>query len=252
MPSKTTKNSVIRESLVKLADKFDREGKGELADEVDTLLSVAARPKAPLKTLDDDVKKDLLKFIHRVKENIEDSMEALEEFFRRLRYFDIGDTVKDLKLDKALKELEKTNECIDAASKSMYALTHGKHPSKADMEQMAEDFGSKKKETESPLEFFENQKKPEEKDDEYSHLLPHERGLGFISEEPEYSQEYIDNLANATYSELGGEEENPYESDEEEPDPSDFVGEDEDMSDEEYEEFMKGLHEPEEDESFED
>jgi hypothetical protein len=102
----------MRKKLVNLADKFDREGKADLADAVDSLLSTAARPKAPLKSLDDDVKKDLLKFIHKVKENLEDSMEALQEFFRRLRYFDIGDTVKDLKLDKALKELSKT--CINS------------------------------------------------------------------------------------------------------------------------------------------
>jgi len=220
----------MRKTLVRLADKFDQEGKAELADAVDNLLSTAARPKAPLKSLDDDVKKDLLKFIHRVKENIEDSMEALEEFFRRLRYFDIGDTVKDLKLDKALKELTKTNECIDAASKSMYALTHGKHPSKADLEQMAEDFGSKKSDTENPLEFFESQKKDP---------TPEKELAGFEEEE----------LLGSFMAGPGGIKE----IDEEGPDPGDFIGEDEDMSDEEYEEFMKGLYEAEgEEESFED
>jgi len=55
--------------------------------------------------------------------------------------FDIQDEVKDLGLDKALKELEKTHECVDGAYKSMYARTNGKKPSSADLEQMAEDFG---------------------------------------------------------------------------------------------------------------
>lgn len=146
----------MHKTLFKLAEKFKQEGKTDLANEINDLLSTGSRQKAPLKSLNEDVKKDLLKFVHRVKENIEDSMEALEEFFRRLRYFDIGDTVKDLRLDKALKELSKTHECMDNAGKSMYALTYGKYPSRSDMEQLAEDFGPKE-ENKGPLEFFESQ-----------------------------------------------------------------------------------------------
>jgi hypothetical protein len=219
MPEKTIETSTIRKSLVRLADKFDREGKADLADAVDNLISAAARPKAPLKSLDDDVKKDLLKFIHRVKENIDDSMEALEEFFRRLRYFDIGDTVKDLKLDKALKELTKTNDCIDAAGRAMYALTHGKHPSKADLEQMVEDFGSSKKETENPLDFFESQGKDP---------TP-ERDLIGLDEKDELLGSFISGPTGTK------------EIDEE--------------GDEEYEEFIKGIYRSEDEEeleSFED
>jgi citrate synthase len=156
----------MRDILVKLADKFDQEGKTDLANEVDSLLlTTAARPAAPLKTLDENVKKDLLGFIHRVKENIDNSTRSLDEFFRRLRYFDIGETVKDLKLDKTFKELSKISASIDAAKRSMYALTYGKNPSRADLEQLAEDFGSEKEEIAGPLEFFESQVKPDVDDE---------------------------------------------------------------------------------------
>lgn len=150
---------MMRDELVRLADKLDQEGKHDLADAVDQTLqaTAAGRPKAPLKNLDEDVKKDLLKFVHRVKENISDSMEALEELFGRLRYFDITDDVKDLGLDKVLKELEKNHDAIDGAFGTMYSRTHGKKPSKSDIEQMAEDFGGKPKLERNPLEFFESQ-----------------------------------------------------------------------------------------------
>lgn len=182
----------MRDILVKLSDKFDREGKLDLADAVDGLLLTAARPKAPLKSLDEDVKKDLLKFIHNVKTNLDNSMKSLEEFFRRLRYFDIGETVKDLRLDKALRELARINSSIDAAGRSMYALTYGKNPSRADLDQLAEDFGSGKEETGSPLEFFESQNKedvePELEEDvgleeQSEETMPDEEDLGYLEDE---------------------------------------------------------------------
>lgn len=232
---KKTNNSVLK-SLVSMADKFDREGKQNLADAVDSiLLSTAARPKStPLKNLDEDVKKDLLKFIHRVKDNVKDSVDALEEFFRRLRYFDSDEHVKDLKLDKILKELEKTHDCMDGASRTMYALTYGKHPSKADLEQQAEDFKTDRAELGKPLEFFESQHKSQdptpEKDlaglDENELLGSFVSGPGGTIEEQELPD-------------LGEEKEHL--------DVSQFGG------DEEYEEFMKGLDdESDELESFED
>ena len=148
----------MREVLVKLADKLDQEGKFDLATTVDNvILSTAARNKAPLKDLDEDIKKDLLKFLHTVGKNIKDSMEALNEFFRRLRYFDINDSIKEMGLDKALKEMEKTHSCIDNAGKSMYTMAYGKKPSKSDIAQMAEDFGFAGDEKDSPLQFFERQ-----------------------------------------------------------------------------------------------
>jgi hypothetical protein len=186
----------MREQLVRLADKFDREGKTDLADAIDRMLSTASRQKAPLKNLDEDVKKDLLKFVHRVKKNIEDSAEALEEFFRRLRYFDVGDSVKELKLDKVLKDLEKTQECMDSAGKTMYALTYGKHPSKSDMEQLADDFETSDGKKMSPLEFFESQSgksrnldELEERDEEG--LREMERGM-YGDEEGDVSEEELE------------------------------------------------------------
>lgn len=162
----------MRDELVRLADRLDNEGKHTLAAAVDDVLQVTAagRPKAPLKGLSDDVKKDLLQFLHNVKENIADSMDALDELFGRLRYFDIVDDVKDLGLEKTLKELGKTHSCVDSAFTSMYARTHGRRPSKA---QMAADFGGGARNERNPIEFFEsnapehsNPYELEERDDE--------------------------------------------------------------------------------------
>jgi len=47
--------------------------------------------------------------------------------------------------------------CMDGATKTLYALTHGKKPSRADMEQMAEDFGFNAEDKPSPLDFFAQQ-----------------------------------------------------------------------------------------------
>lgn len=145
--------------LVKMADRFDQEGKQELADAIDALITTkAARPKAPLKKLDDDVKKDLMKFLTTVKKSGEESLDALEELGRRLRYFDMDDVGKELGLDKMLKDVEKVMDAMDGATDSMYSMVYGKKPSKSDMEQMADDFGLKKSDKESPLEFFEKTK----------------------------------------------------------------------------------------------
>lgn len=222
----------MRKVLVKLSDKFDQEGKYNLADKADELLSTASRPIAPFRGLGDDVKKDLLKFVHNVKKNLEDSMDSLNEFFRRLRYFGKGDLVKDLKLDRALKEMSKTHECMDAAGKTMYALTYGKHPSKADLEQMAEDFVSKPKDVSDPLGFFKSQE---------------EDGPEVKSESPEALEE-LDMM------------ETSEENREAEPeDKAEWTEEIEEitLSDEEYEDFMRSMEEYEdfmEDESgsFED
>ena len=152
--------------LITIANQLDQKGKHELADAVDKVVkSAAGRPKAPLKSLDEDVKKDLIKFLATVKKNMESSAEALEELFRRLRYFDIADVVKDLGLDKVLKDMEKTQDCMDNATKSMFSMIHGKKPSKSDMDQMADDFGLEKQEKESPLKFFEGQNISQKRDE---------------------------------------------------------------------------------------
>ena len=184
----------MRDKLVKLADKFDQEGKVDLANAIDNLLATASRSKAPLKSLDNSVKKDLLKFIHTVQSNLKNSIEALEEFFRRLRYFDIGESIKDLKLDKTLKELDKTQQCADSAGKTMYTLLYGKHPSKSDLEQLAEDFNSGEKLTSNPLAFFESQSTSEDSD-EIVDSKSEEIDEDSLSDE-EY-EEFIKNIENS-------------------------------------------------------
>ena len=104
--------------LVKMADKFDREGDFDLASDVDqTLLSMSARPRAPLKGLDDDVKKNLIIFLHDSDKNMGSSIKGLKEFFRRLRYFDIADHIKEMGLDRIVRDMEKTRGGIGAALK---------------------------------------------------------------------------------------------------------------------------------------
>lgn len=139
--------------LVKMADQFDQQGNHALASAVDdTLKSFSARPKAPLKKLDDDVKKNLIVFIHDADRNTSKSMKGLTELFRRLRYFDLADSVKDLGLDKTVKELEKTQECLDGAKKKFFELMHGKKPSKQDLDALFKDLD--KAEDQSALDFF--------------------------------------------------------------------------------------------------
>ncbi len=152
------KSTETVDRLSKMADELSKKGKSELAAAVNDVLKLGAgRPKAPLKKLDEDVKKDLMRFLTTIKKNMKDSMDALQELFRRLRYFDIDDMVGQLELDKTLKDMEKTHFAMDQATKAMYALTYGKRPSKEDMDQMAEDFGVAGKDPINPLDFFKSQ-----------------------------------------------------------------------------------------------
>lgn len=176
----------MRDKLVILADKLDREGKHELADAIDQLLITAAgRPKAPLKGLGEDVKKDLLKFIHRVKGNAKNSSDSLEELGRRLRYFNAGHFMKELGLEKAVKDLDKVQECADGAFRSMYALTYGKSPTNSDVEQMADDFSDQDNdEIPSPLDFFSSQEgNPQPSFDEREIEMGEEEGNELLEED---------------------------------------------------------------------
>lgn len=149
-------------TLTKLADRFDAEGKEDLANEVDNVISVfSARKKAPLKHLDEKVKKDLMGFVHKVEKNLKDSVDSLEELFRRLRYFDLGSLPKETGLDKTVLELKKIDECVDGAAKKIYELSFGKRPGKGDIEQMLDD----EPDTDS-LSFFESQVEPKEEEKE--------------------------------------------------------------------------------------
>lgn len=145
-------------ALIRLADKFDQEKKFELAEAVDRVLkSKAARPKAPLKGLNDDVKKSLIVFLVDAEDAMHKGCKGLGELSRRMRYFDISDAIKELGLDKVIKDMEKTQECLDSAKKDFYTMTFGKRPSKADFERLREELGKKEDDAddnEVALDFF--------------------------------------------------------------------------------------------------
>jgi hypothetical protein len=148
------------DTLVKIADKLDQEGKYELASKVDDFIkSMGARPKAPLKKMDEKVKHDLLKFLHTVAKNLEESAEALEELFRRLRYFGVDDNVKDFGLDKALKDISKLMDSVGGANNRFYEISFGKKPSKSDLEELKKKLTGEEDEQDArdPLSFFESQ-----------------------------------------------------------------------------------------------
>ena len=150
--------------LVKMADKFDREGNFDLASDVDqTLLSMSARPKAPLKSLDDDVKKNLIIFLHDSDKNMGSSIKGLKEFFRRLRYFDIAGHIKEMGLDRIVKDMEKTRGGLGAALKQFYERTHGKKPSQKDIDGLSGDEGEIEQ---SSLDFFDTQMAKDKEDDD--------------------------------------------------------------------------------------
>lgn len=175
--------SQILSLLVKMADDFDRAGEHDLASEVDdTITSRAARFKAPLKQLDDDIKNNLIIFIHDADQNTSNSVKGLRELFRRLRYFDLMDSIKELGLDKVVKEMEKTQGCLDGAKKKFYELMHGKKPSKQDLTDLFEQLTGKEDNAEGPLDFFEQQAKDEDEEgcpDPGKKRRSDEKGKGF-------------------------------------------------------------------------
>ena len=124
-------NTTLIKELVKLADQLDLQGKEELAAKVDETIEVfAARPKAPLKKMDEKVKKDLLKFLGSVAKHLEDSVKALEELFRRMRYFGIDHELKGLDLEESFKDMKKLHNCMDGAGRKFYEYSFGRKPSR--------------------------------------------------------------------------------------------------------------------------
>ena len=121
-------NDIIKE-LVKMADRFDSEGKVKLAEAVDeTIKSFGARPKSnkPLKKMDEKVKNELFKFLGCVCNDMEDSVKALEELMRRLRYFNVDGEVKGLKLPDMLKEVKELSDKVSGATNKMYEMAFGR------------------------------------------------------------------------------------------------------------------------------
>jgi len=120
----------VRALLVKMADDFDRSGNHNLASEVDsTLKSFSARPKAPLKKLEDDIKKNLIIFVHDADQSTSKSINGLKELFRRLRYFDLADSIKEIGLDRVVRDMEKTQGCLGGAKSRLYEMMMGRKPS---------------------------------------------------------------------------------------------------------------------------
>lgn len=147
------------DELIRMADKFDREGKFDLAEAVDSAIAAkkAARPAVPLKNLNDDVKKNLIVFLVDAEDSVKKSNKGLNELFRRMRYFDIGDSIKDLGLDKVVKDMSKTQECLDNAKKDFYVMTFGKKPSREDLDALMKELRGDMKdkdESDMAMDFF--------------------------------------------------------------------------------------------------
>lgn len=213
----------IRAELVKMADQLDQEGLHDLAGEIDhSLITLSSRPSAPLKKLDDDIKKNLIIFVHDADRNTEKSIKGLNELFRRMRYFDFSDAVKDLGLDRTVKDMERTRGSLEEAKKRFYEMMHGKKPSKKDLEDLFNSLvesieeASEEPEEQNALDFFEEQLGKEEKDSD------RREREGFDEED-----------------------------DDEETEDEDLNEEDDDDLDEELAEFLASLHDEEEEEGEE-
>lgn len=180
-------------TLIRLADKFDQEKKFELAEAVDNLIkSKAARPKAPLKGLNDDVKKSLIVFLVDAEDSMHKGCRGLNELSRRMRYFDISDAIKELGLDKVVKDMEKTQECLDAAKKDFYTMTFGKRPSKKDFEELRKALGKEEEEkddSQDALDFFNSDQAIDSPSVNFKEDLDEEELLGAFKAGPEGVEE---------------------------------------------------------------
>jgi hypothetical protein len=78
-----------------------------------------------MKGLDEDVKEGLVKFLHSVSKRLKASQDDLQELFRRMRYFDQSDFLKPLGLDKAMRDMQDTQSCVDSAKERLYSMTFG-------------------------------------------------------------------------------------------------------------------------------
>jgi len=134
-----TKNEALAK-LVKLADKFDNTEREDIANDIDGVLSsFASRVRAPLKNLDDELKKGLLIFVTDADANTSRSMKGLEELLRRMRYFDLADSVRELGIDKIIKQMNGTQGSLGEVKRRLFELMHGKKPSASDLEGLAKE-----------------------------------------------------------------------------------------------------------------
>lgn len=146
--------------LVTLADKYDREGRFDLANKIDELLVEAKN--TPLKKLDEKVQQNLKKFVSSVVEHMTKAKDDLEELERRLRYFKMDGLFADLGFDKALKEMGKACDKVEEAKKGFAENLKGGRVSKEDLREM---FGEEM-DARDPMEFFGDKEDEEEVGDD--------------------------------------------------------------------------------------
>jgi len=166
MKQKNKMSQELFSSLIVMADRFDSEGKFAMAAKIDnTLKSLArGRPRSPLKGLDEDTKKDLVKFLHNIGKRMSSSTSDLEELFRRMRYFDVADSAKPLGLDKVFKDLVRVQECVDTGKESLHSMLGGnKSELKSLLEELEGDYAEDEPEH-NPLDFFNSRQETEEYD----------------------------------------------------------------------------------------
>lgn len=194
---KKTENMDIINKLIKMADRFDQEGKLDLAQKVDeTILSLAARKKAPLKKMDEKVKHNLLNFVMDAKDKVGASVDNLEELFRRLRYFDVLDATKGTKLDKTLSDMKSVHLCLCDAGDKMFEVCFGRKPSKSDLEKLKKNKEEKEDNAEDTFEFARKDKPtlpPTNVPDEPEPDVSDEELLEFMGEENAFEDDAADN-----------------------------------------------------------
>lgn len=189
----------LLDSLIVMADKFDAEGKFAMAAKIDdTLRSIArGRPKSPLKGLDEDTKKDLVKFLHNIGKRMSSSKNDLEELFRRMRYFDVAESAKPLGLDKAFKDMDRVQQCVDSGKESLHAMLGG---NKSELRSLLEALEGDNAEDESehnPMDFFNSREEtetvPQEETEEGADLesdVETAEVMSMMGEEEESDEEY--------------------------------------------------------------
>lgn len=157
-PPPLPKRSELINKLIVIADKYDQQGKFKVADKIDSFILSFAAKSGKVKKMDDDLKKDLLKFFHNAEKHMEIALEDVEELQRRLRYYDLSDHIKEMALDKSTKDMKNLFDVLSEKKKRMYELSYGKKPSKEDLAQLASDFdgdSANDSPRHNPIDFFE-------------------------------------------------------------------------------------------------
>jgi hypothetical protein len=151
----TMNNNKIISDLIKIADSLDRKNKFDLSSEVDNTIKALAVKKHPLRDLDDDIKRNLIIFVHDADQSTTKAIKCLKELFRRMKYFDLFDSISSLGLNELVNSLESSQTSLGGAKKRFFELMHGHKATDKDFE----DFSDKKSAKNDILEFFNEQSK---------------------------------------------------------------------------------------------